>query len=158
MSNKVRFIVDRDYTALWSEEEVTDHAEEQTRWHKVVVPRGYYTDFASVPKIFRGIVSRIGPWVEASVVHDYLCDAWKWDDNEEWDFARRRWADRLMVVAMRKAGIRWRLHLICAAITFFAYYQLLQNTFGLAPQFSRDKSDYFDLELMDQDPREGGPS
>lgn len=38
----------------------------------ITVPRGYITDFASVPKIFRGIVSNIGGYNCISLLHDYL--------------------------------------------------------------------------------------
>lgn len=39
---------------------------------KIVVPRGFQTDFGSVPKLFWNIVSPIGPATAAFVLHDYL--------------------------------------------------------------------------------------
>ena len=36
------------------------------------VPAGFYTDFASVPRIFRNIVSKYGKHAKSSVLHDYL--------------------------------------------------------------------------------------
>ncbi len=40
----------------------------------VKVPRGYRTDFASVPRLLWPIVNPTGPWRAAAVVHDWLCD------------------------------------------------------------------------------------
>lgn len=40
----------------------------------IVVPIGYRTDFASVPRFFWRIFPPHGPYVAASVVHDWLCD------------------------------------------------------------------------------------
>lgn len=37
------------------------------------VPAGFMTDFASIPRIFRGLFTRNGaPWQRAAVIHDYL--------------------------------------------------------------------------------------
>lgn len=40
---------------------------------KVIVPVGFETDFGSIPKIFRWLLSPTGQWGKATVVHDYLC-------------------------------------------------------------------------------------
>ena len=40
----------------------------------LTVPEGTATDFASIPKIMpRFLLDKLGPHVEAAVVHDYLC-------------------------------------------------------------------------------------
>ncbi len=39
------------------------------------VCEGTYTDFASVPKPLRGIVSQVGKFGKAAVLHDYLCSS-----------------------------------------------------------------------------------
>lgn len=39
---------------------------------KIVVPAGFKTDLASVPKILHPIVSPGGNWNRASIIHDYL--------------------------------------------------------------------------------------
>jgi hypothetical protein len=38
----------------------------------IVVPAGFVTDLASVPRILTNIVPADGPWVKAAVIHDYL--------------------------------------------------------------------------------------
>lgn len=40
----------------------------------VTVPKGYRTDFASVPRFFWRIIPPYGRYARAAVVHDYLCD------------------------------------------------------------------------------------
>lgn len=40
----------------------------------VVVPTGYLTDGASIPKLFRGFINPWGRHARASIVHDILCD------------------------------------------------------------------------------------
>jgi hypothetical protein len=39
---------------------------------RVAVPRGFVTNFASIPWFFRRILPPDGPWQQAAVVHDYL--------------------------------------------------------------------------------------
>lgn len=39
----------------------------------VIVPSGFATDFASVPRVLWPIISPTGAWRSAAVVHDYLC-------------------------------------------------------------------------------------
>lgn len=38
-----------------------------------VVPAGTPTDFASIPQFAQSLVSKLGPHIEAAVVHDRLC-------------------------------------------------------------------------------------
>lgn len=40
----------------------------------IIIPKGYRTDFASVPKMFWSIIPPWGRYGKAAVVHDYLCD------------------------------------------------------------------------------------
>ena len=37
-----------------------------------VIPKGFRTDLASVPKLFWSILPPIGQWMTASIIHDYL--------------------------------------------------------------------------------------
>ncbi|TLD84099.1 DUF1353 domain-containing protein [Helicobacter sp. MIT 11-5569] len=39
----------------------------------VVVPKGFNTDFGSVPQLFQSLVSPVGNATKAYVVHDFLC-------------------------------------------------------------------------------------
>ena len=44
----------------------------RTREYLIKVPKGFVTDYASIPKILRGIVLPYGKHSGASVVHDWL--------------------------------------------------------------------------------------
>lgn len=44
---------------------------------EIVVPSGMLTDLASVPWAARPLVGRVGPHLEAAVVHDFLYVAWQ---------------------------------------------------------------------------------
>lgn len=39
----------------------------------LTVPNGMFTDLASIPQVAQAMISKLGPHIEAAVVHDYLC-------------------------------------------------------------------------------------
>ena len=43
--------------------------------HNIVVEKGFRTDFASIPRIFRIVFDRIGTHSKAAMVHDKLYDS-----------------------------------------------------------------------------------
>ena len=81
---------------------------------EVVVPRGMLTDLASVPRAFRWYAGRVGPHLEASIVHDYLYMAWQDLEGRGAEEIDRRFADDLFLQAMLKAKMRkskaWALY------------------------------------------------
>lgn len=40
----------------------------------IIVSKGFPTDFASVPPVFRSFIPRVGVYGKAAVIHDYLCE------------------------------------------------------------------------------------
>ncbi len=86
-------------------------------WQTISVPRGTLTDLASVPRLFRFIVGRVGPHLEASIIHDYLYVAWQVKNKSPTD-AMRRFADDLYLAAMQEAGMGCKAHLIYRAVRF----------------------------------------
>ena len=64
----------------------------------VTVPTGFTTDFASVPRLFRGIFPKAGKYRDAAVVHDYL---YRHSDNT------RKHADCVFSQAMKDLGVSW---------------------------------------------------
>ena len=89
----------------------------------ITIPKGMLTDLASVPRWARWLVSRVGPHLEASVVHDFLYIAWQ-DLNgieackKDWNFA-----DNLMNAAMKEAKVnRVRRRLIYLALRTSGWY------------------------------------
>ena len=102
------FIVAADYRVTWTDGDGTEV--------EIVVPRGMLTDLASVPPVFRSLVSRVGPWLEAAVVHDFLTIAWRVLDGDG-TAQRRLFADDVMWAAMDAAKVSWwRKRLIYGAV------------------------------------------
>jgi len=91
---------------------------------EVVVPAGMLTDLTSVPRLARWLVGRVGPHLEAAILHDFLFIAWQdvLVDGEpkrprEADF---RFANETMQLAMATAGVaRWKRALIGFAVSSF---------------------------------------
>lgn len=95
---KVSYIVDEDYTVSFRVDGVR---------RSVTVPRGMLTDLASVPAAARSIIGRVGPHLEASIVHDYLYVAWQLFDGREPRKVDYRFANEVMYAGMRKADCSW---------------------------------------------------
>ena len=96
-----QYIVAEDYTvSYWM-----NRADKKL----VTVPAGTVTDLASVPRCFRWYVGRVGPHLEASIIHDYLYIAWQLKKGDSGIPKRtsemRRFADDLMLAAMKEAGM-----------------------------------------------------
>jgi hypothetical protein len=62
----------------------------------VIVPKGFVTDFASIPPRLQGLISSLGPYVLPAVVHDYLY----WEHR-----CSRTQSDRLFLLAMQEQGV-----------------------------------------------------
>lgn len=66
--------------------------------HTVMAPRGFITDLASIPRIFRGFISQTGKSRYAAVIHDYLyCD----------QATTRADADAIFLEALEASGVGW---------------------------------------------------
>ena len=85
---------------------------------EICVPKSLLTDLSSVPWWGRWLVSRVGPHLEASIVHDWLYVAWqheKKDATEE----MRGFADDVFRAAMQVAKVKGRqVWLIYQAVHF----------------------------------------
>jgi len=46
--------------------------EQSTRLRPLTLPKGFVTDFASIPRVFWSVLPRDGDYVYAAVIHDYL--------------------------------------------------------------------------------------
>ena len=106
-----QYIVNKDYSVGY-------RLKGKNNWETVTVPRGTLTDLSSSPGPARIFVGRVGPHLEASIVHDYLYIAWQVKNvgpTEE----RRRFADDLMLEAMREAGMGCKAEIIHLGIRLF---------------------------------------
>ncbi|MDE2106452.1 MAG: DUF1353 domain-containing protein [Patescibacteria group bacterium] len=76
-----------------------------------VVPVGFVTDLASVPKIFWDILPPFGKYTEAAVVHDWLYRR---------QFTTRKFADGCLRAGMKACGVpRWQVVVIYYAVRWF---------------------------------------
>ena len=67
---------------------------------KIIVPAGFVTDLASIPKWFWGpplFLTPAGQYSRASIIHDYLY----WTQK-----CTREQADRLLVIAMKESSVK----------------------------------------------------
>jgi hypothetical protein len=67
---------------------------------EIVVPAGFVTDLASVPRVFWMAFPPCGKYTPAAVVHDYLY----WEQPE---WCSREAADEVLLKAMAESGVGW---------------------------------------------------
>ncbi len=93
----LKFLNVAPYFALHEEFDFyIDHTD--TVKETITIPKGFRTDFASIPKPFRMVVSPIGLHGKAAVLHDYLC---------EYGNMTRKEADGIFLEAMKILGVGW---------------------------------------------------
>ena len=132
-----KYIVAANYTVTWFK------SCEDTGT-QITVPRGMISDLTSVPKIFRPIIGRVGPWLEAVIVHDFLTIAWRTYDGKN-SAMRRRFSDHIMWVAMNEANVGWKKYLIYFAIRVWAFWE--KNFLGYINIDPKKQNDlYVDLD------------
>lgn len=82
-----------------------------------VVPVGFVTDFASVPRILMSLVPPIGTWTRAAVLHDWLCTV-----GIELGLVSSRDADGIFRRVMREEGVNFVLRwLMWVAVRWAAF-------------------------------------
>ena len=74
---------------------------------EVAVPKGFLTDLCSVPPLARWLVSRVGPHLEACIVHDWLYSAWEVEGIRPKQ-RMRSFADDVLRAAMAEAKVGCR--------------------------------------------------
>jgi hypothetical protein len=77
----------------------------------ITVPRGFVTDFASIPRVFWNVLPPFGRYTAAAVIHDYLYFK---QDRE------RLHADLIFLWAMQELQVeRWKRHSMYQAVRIF---------------------------------------
>lgn len=80
----------------------------------VIVPAGFVTDFASVPRPLWSILPPWGKYSPAAVVHDYLC--------RKPGFPRKR-ADKIFLELMKALGVPfWKRHIMYRGVRMGALF------------------------------------
>jgi hypothetical protein len=101
-------------------EEFYFYFEEHGKRINVVVPKGFITDFASVPRILWSILPPTGRYTKAAVLHDYLySNSSKLETN-------RKQCDKMFLKGMEVLGVkRWVRNTIYRAVRIFGnkYYK-----------------------------------
>jgi len=90
--------------------------EDPDNYNKIVIPKGFITDFASTPRILYPIIPQIGIYNKACIIHDYL--------YQEKIFPRKT-CDLYFLQAMKILGVpKWKRNLMFAAVRLFGkkYY------------------------------------
>jgi len=71
---------------------------------EITVPKGFTTDFASIPRAVWVIYKPYGKtYGKAAVIHDYLYATQKHDGHP----IERKWADQVFLEAMKVLGANW---------------------------------------------------
>ena len=91
----LRAYADREWIVLHDLEWRSDTAH-------VIVPRGFVTDLASIPRPLRGLLDVTGPSRAPAVLHDYL---YCFQRDAAGTPVTRRWADDLFRIALAGAGV-----------------------------------------------------
>lgn len=73
----------------------------------IEIPKGFVTDFASVPRIFWSILPPFGTYSKACVLHDYLCTLNKTNsvDNNGIKYTRKE-CDLIFLEAMEAVQVK----------------------------------------------------
>ena len=71
----------------------------------VIIPKGFLTDGASVPRLFWSLLPPWGSYGQAVVLHDYLVESLSYDDNGSKITIERKHADRIFNNAMQELGV-----------------------------------------------------
>ncbi|MBT6284164.1 MAG: DUF1353 domain-containing protein [Rhodospirillaceae bacterium] len=85
----------------------------------LTVPAGILTDLASVLKVARSYIGRVGPHLEAAIVHDYLYRVWRDLPDVKTTHDMKRFADTVMLVGMQAAGMTTKAALIHKTLQWF---------------------------------------
>ena len=93
------------------------------------IPRGFETDFASVPRIFTNILGRWGRYGRAAIVHDWLY----WTQRTS-----RKEADDTLLEAMCVLGVaKWQRQAIYWAVRLFGWIAWKDNARLASEGYSR---------------------
>ena len=78
----------------------------RTREYLIKVPKGFVTDYASIPKLLRGIVLLYGKHSGASVVHD-----WLYSSNCNLGLSREK-SDKIFLEILKEEKVSFLLRIL----------------------------------------------
>jgi hypothetical protein len=88
----------------------------------IVVPAGFITDFASVPRIFWWIYPKWGKYGNAAVIHDYLYSA-------QLEKYPKKWADEIFLQGMQVLNVgKFTARILFWAVKYFGRWAWNNNS------------------------------
>lgn len=82
----------------------------------IIVPKGFITDFASIPRFLWTLLDPVGPYRGAALIHDYLY-------NQQ--TRKRKACDQILLEACKDLGVnwitRWTIYVNVRAFGFVAW-------------------------------------
>ena len=92
----VKFNLDGE-TGVLHENLVMSFTEDDGETWVRTVPKGFKTDFASIPKAVRSLIPQLGKWTAPAVCHDY----------HYWIGMPQKESDHIFLIMMKEAGAGW---------------------------------------------------
>ena len=94
---------------------------ENSTMHYVIVPKGFCTDFGSVPQLFQGFISPVGNASKAYVLHDFLCVLAREGR------IKRKDADRIFKEALAQVRVKpFMAKILYRAVRLYAFIKRLK--------------------------------
>lgn len=100
---------------------------------QIIVQQSFLTDFASVPIPIRSLIPKWGKYGRAAVIHDWLY-------YEGGDQASKKFADKVLLEAMKISGVNWFIRtIIYKAVDWFGIFAWISNQ--VKKQHGKEKFD-----------------
>ena len=116
MNNFTSDLIVRSYTSSkWElNENFFFYFDESNKNIGIIVPKGFVTDFASIPRIFWSIIPPTGRYTKAAVLHDFLYSI---DSNYG---LRRKQCDLIFLKAMKILKVKkWKRIIMYLGVRLF---------------------------------------
>lgn len=84
------------------------------KWATVITAQvGFISDFASIPRLVRIIIPKLGKYTEAAVIHDF---------SYQYPSSSRKKADVIFLAGMRDSGVVfWKRYLMYWSVRLFGW-------------------------------------
>jgi len=74
-----------------------------TSYDTIIIPEGFWTDFASIPQLFQNILPVLDKHLRAAVLHDYMYYKQSLNGKK----ITRKQADKIFDIGMKTCGVGW---------------------------------------------------
>lgn len=110
---------------------------------EIIVPSGYTSDGASIPKVFWWILSPFEDYFKCCVLHDYLCDLF------HLNLLERKTCDDIFLEAMSEIGIKKSTRL--SLYFFVRFYGLLRYNPLMNLYLGKGKVEEYNQEFFEKE-------